>query len=87
MTVDKMTIRIGGAAGYGVEFSGVGLCKALASGGLYAFGLPDYYWSHGRCELAPADRRRTGADHVYLRDLRFAGILVSLRAPRPASTS
>jgi len=38
-----MTIRIGGAAGDGVESSGAGFCKALTRGGLYVFGLPDYY--------------------------------------------
>jgi len=38
-----MTIRIGGAAGDGVESSGAGFCKALARGGLHLFGLPDYY--------------------------------------------
>jgi len=43
MTTNKMTIRIGGAAGDGVESSGAGLCQALARGGLYVFGLPDYY--------------------------------------------
>ena len=43
MTTNNMTIRIGGAAGDGVESSGAGLCQALARGGLYVFGLPDYY--------------------------------------------
>jgi 2-oxoglutarate ferredoxin oxidoreductase subunit alpha len=43
MTINKMTLRIGGAAGDGVESSGVGLCQALARGGLHVFGLPDYY--------------------------------------------
>ena len=43
MTINKMTIRIGGAAGDGVESSGAGFCKALTRGGLYVFGLPDYY--------------------------------------------
>jgi 2-oxoglutarate ferredoxin oxidoreductase subunit alpha len=38
-----MTIRIGGAAGDGVESSGAGFCTALTRGGLYVFGLPDYY--------------------------------------------
>ena len=38
-----MTIRIGGAAGDGVESSGAGFCKAIARGGLHVFGLPDYY--------------------------------------------
>lgn len=41
--VEGMTIRIGGAAGDGVESSGVGFCQALARGGLHVFGLPDYY--------------------------------------------
>ncbi|MFQ6099900.1 MAG: 2-oxoacid:acceptor oxidoreductase subunit alpha [Anaerolineae bacterium] len=43
MTTNEMTIRIGGAAGDGVESSGAGFCKALARGGLHIFGLPDYY--------------------------------------------
>jgi 2-oxoglutarate ferredoxin oxidoreductase subunit alpha len=43
MAINKMTIRIGGAAGDGVESSGVGFCQALARGGLHIFGLPDYY--------------------------------------------
>ena len=43
MTVNQMTIRIGGAAGDGVESTGAGFCKALTRGGLYVFGLPDYY--------------------------------------------
>jgi 2-oxoglutarate ferredoxin oxidoreductase subunit alpha len=38
-----ITIRIGGAAGDGVESSGSGFCKAITRSGLYAFGLPDYY--------------------------------------------
>jgi 2-oxoglutarate ferredoxin oxidoreductase subunit alpha len=38
-----MTIRIGGEAGMGLESSGVGFAKALTRGGLYAYGLPDYY--------------------------------------------
>lgn len=41
--INDMTIRIGGAAGDGVESSGAGFCKALARGGLHVFGLPDYY--------------------------------------------
>jgi 2-oxoglutarate ferredoxin oxidoreductase subunit alpha len=43
MTVNQMTIRIGGAAGDGIESTGAGFCKALTRGGLYVFGLPDYY--------------------------------------------
>jgi 2-oxoglutarate ferredoxin oxidoreductase subunit alpha len=43
MTVNDMTIRIGGAAGDGVESSGAGFCKALTRAGLYVYGLPDYY--------------------------------------------
>jgi 2-oxoglutarate ferredoxin oxidoreductase subunit alpha len=43
MTVNNMTLRIGGAAGDGVESSGVGFCQALGRGGLHVFGLPDYY--------------------------------------------
>ena len=41
--INNMTIRIGGAAGDGVESSGAGFCKALTRGGLYVHGLPDYY--------------------------------------------
>lgn len=43
MKTNQMTIRIGGAAGDGVESSGAGFCKAIARGGLHVFGLPDYY--------------------------------------------
>jgi 2-oxoglutarate ferredoxin oxidoreductase subunit alpha len=43
MPTNNMTIRIGGAAGDGVESSGAGFCKAIARGGLHAFGLADYY--------------------------------------------
>jgi 2-oxoglutarate ferredoxin oxidoreductase subunit alpha len=43
MTVNQMTIRIGGAAGDGVESTGAGFCQALTRAGLYVFGLPDYY--------------------------------------------
>jgi 2-oxoglutarate ferredoxin oxidoreductase subunit alpha len=42
MTTD-IQIRIGGAAGDGIESSGSGFCRALTRGGLYVFGLPDYY--------------------------------------------
>ncbi len=40
MTINNMTIRIGGEAGHGVESTGTGFCKALTRGGLYVFGLP-----------------------------------------------
>ena len=43
MITNQMTIRIGGAAGDGVESSGDGFCQALARGGLHVFGLPEYY--------------------------------------------
>jgi 2-oxoglutarate ferredoxin oxidoreductase subunit alpha len=43
MTSDDLTIRIGGEAGMGVESSGAGFSKSLTRGGLYVFGLPDYY--------------------------------------------
>ncbi|MGQ9600750.1 MAG: 2-oxoacid:acceptor oxidoreductase subunit alpha [Anaerolineae bacterium] len=43
MTMNDMTIRIGGAAGDGVESSGAGFCQALVRGGLHIFGLPDYH--------------------------------------------
>ncbi len=43
MTENNLTIRIGGEAGDGVESSGGGFCQAVTRGGLYVFGLPDYY--------------------------------------------
>ncbi len=43
MSNNDLTIRIGGEAGMGLESSGAGFAKALTRGGLYAFGLPDYY--------------------------------------------
>jgi 2-oxoglutarate ferredoxin oxidoreductase subunit alpha len=43
MVQDYLTIRIGGEAGMGLESSGAGFAKALTRGGLYVFGLPDYY--------------------------------------------
>lgn len=43
MSTNELTIRIGGEAGMGLESSGVGFSKALTRGGLYTFGLPDYY--------------------------------------------
>ncbi len=43
MSTNEITIRIGGEAGMGLESSGAGFSKALTRGGLYAFGLPDYY--------------------------------------------
>jgi len=43
MVHNDLTIRIGGEAGMGLESSGAGFSKALTRGGLYAFGLPDYY--------------------------------------------
>ncbi|RLC62630.1 MAG: hypothetical protein DRI48_09370 [Chloroflexi bacterium] len=42
-TETEMTIRIGGEAGMGLESSGAGFSLALTRGGLYVFGLPDYY--------------------------------------------
>jgi 2-oxoglutarate ferredoxin oxidoreductase subunit alpha len=38
-----VTIRIGGEAGMGLESSGAGFAKALTRGGLYTFGVPDFY--------------------------------------------
>jgi 2-oxoglutarate ferredoxin oxidoreductase subunit alpha len=38
-----LTIRIGGEAGMGLESSGAGFAQALTRGGLYTFGIPDYY--------------------------------------------
>lgn len=43
MIENDLTIRIGGEAGMGLESSGAGFAKALTRGGLYVFGLPDYY--------------------------------------------
>ncbi|MFW6082746.1 MAG: 2-oxoacid:acceptor oxidoreductase family protein, partial [Chloroflexota bacterium] len=43
MSNEELTIRIGGEAGMGLESSGAGFAKALTRGGVYAFGLPDYY--------------------------------------------
>ncbi len=43
MIQNDLTIRIGGEAGMGLESSGAGFAKALTRGGLYVFGLPDYY--------------------------------------------
>jgi len=43
MIQTDLTIRIGGEAGMGLETSGAGFAKALTRGGLYVFGLPDYY--------------------------------------------
>lgn len=43
MSIEAITIRIGGEAGMGLESSGAGFAKALTRGGLYVFGLPDYY--------------------------------------------
>jgi 2-oxoglutarate ferredoxin oxidoreductase subunit alpha len=43
MIENDLTIRIGGEAGMGLESSGAGFSKALTRGGLYVFGLPDYY--------------------------------------------
>ncbi len=43
MSNSEMTVRIGGEAGMGLESSGAGFAKALTRGGLYVFGLPDYY--------------------------------------------
>ncbi|MEA3349970.1 MAG: 2-oxoacid:acceptor oxidoreductase family protein [Chloroflexota bacterium] len=43
MLINEITIRIGGAAGDGIESSSAGFCKALSRGGLHIFGLPDYY--------------------------------------------
>ncbi|NLE43976.1 MAG: 2-oxoacid:acceptor oxidoreductase subunit alpha [Chloroflexi bacterium] len=43
MIDNDVTIRIGGEAGMGLESSGAGFSKALTRGGLYVFGVPDYY--------------------------------------------
>lgn len=43
MSTNEVTVRIGGEAGMGLESSGAGFSKALTRGGLYTFGLPDYY--------------------------------------------
>ncbi|NLE99374.1 MAG: 2-oxoacid:acceptor oxidoreductase subunit alpha [Anaerolineales bacterium] len=43
MILNDVTVRIGGEAGMGLESTGTGFGKALTRGGLYVFGLPDYY--------------------------------------------
>jgi 2-oxoglutarate ferredoxin oxidoreductase subunit alpha len=43
MEPESLTIMIGGEAGMGIDSSGVGFAQALTRGGLYVFGLPDYY--------------------------------------------
>ncbi|MBN2392936.1 MAG: 2-oxoacid:acceptor oxidoreductase family protein, partial [Anaerolineae bacterium] len=43
MVENAITIRIGGEAGMGLESSGAGFGKALVRGGLYVFGVPDFY--------------------------------------------
>ncbi|MBN1953481.1 MAG: 2-oxoacid:acceptor oxidoreductase subunit alpha [Anaerolineae bacterium] len=43
MAQRDLAIRIGGEAGMGLESSGAGFARALTRGGLYVFGLPDYY--------------------------------------------
>lgn len=42
MPRNRMSIKVGGEAGQGVESGGAGFAKALVRGGLYVFGLPDY---------------------------------------------
>ena len=43
MKPNTVTVRIGGEAGMGLESSGAGFGKALVRGGLYVYGLPDFY--------------------------------------------
>lgn len=43
MTVNDMTLKIGGEAGQGVESTGRGFTKALVRGGLHVFALQDYH--------------------------------------------
>ncbi|TFG68442.1 MAG: 2-oxoacid:acceptor oxidoreductase subunit alpha [Anaerolineales bacterium] len=43
MKPNTITVRIGGEAGMGLESSGAGFGKAIVRGGLYAYGLPDFY--------------------------------------------
>jgi 2-oxoglutarate ferredoxin oxidoreductase subunit alpha len=43
MIQNDLIIRIGGEAGMGLESSGAGFAQALTRGGLYVFGLADYY--------------------------------------------
>ena len=43
MKPNTITVRIGGEAGMGLESSGAGFGKAVVRGGLYAYGLPDFY--------------------------------------------
>jgi 2-oxoglutarate ferredoxin oxidoreductase subunit alpha len=71
MEKTDLTIRIGGAAGDGIESSGAGFCKAITRGGLYAFGLPDYYsrirGGHNFYSVRISDRPlRSHADPVHL---------------------
>jgi 2-oxoglutarate ferredoxin oxidoreductase subunit alpha len=66
-----LNIRIGGAAGDGIESSGAGFCKAVTRGGLYAFGLPDYYsrirGGHNFYSVRVSDQPlRSHADPVHL---------------------
>ncbi len=42
MPKNRMTIKLGGEAGQGVESGGAGFAKALARGGLHIHGLQDY---------------------------------------------
>jgi len=70
MNLNEMTIRIGGAAGDGVESSGAGFCKALARAGLHVFGLPDYYsrvrGGHNFYSIRVSEQppRSYGGDHL-----------------------
>jgi 2-oxoglutarate ferredoxin oxidoreductase subunit alpha len=43
MKPNTVTVRIGGEAGMGLESSGAGFGKAFVRGGLYVYGLPDFY--------------------------------------------
>jgi 2-oxoglutarate ferredoxin oxidoreductase subunit alpha len=43
MTMNDMTLKIGGEAGQGVESTGRGFAKALVRGGLHIFALQDYH--------------------------------------------
>ncbi len=43
MTLNEMTLKIGGEAGMGVESTGMGFAKALTRAGLHVFAMQDYH--------------------------------------------
>ena len=63
MVTNEMAIRIGGAAGDGVESSGAGFCKALARGGL------QFLWrDFGRINLELLHHNSRKSESVSLED-------------------